>query len=80
VLRMILSEALGLLIVGLLLGAIALIITTRFLQGLLYGVSTFDPVRLAAITAILAIVAIMAGMFPALRAASIDPIKALRAE
>ena len=80
VLRMILSEALGLLIVGLLLGAIALIITTRFLQGLLYGVSAFDPVRLAAITAILAIVAIMAGMFPALRAASIDPIKALRAE
>jgi hypothetical protein len=80
VLRMILSEALELLIAGLVLGAMALAFTTRFLDRMLYGVSAFDPVRLAAITAILAIVAIMAGLFPALRAASIDPIQALRAE
>jgi predicted permease len=80
VLRMILSEALGLLIAGLVLGAMALAFTTRFLDRMLYGVCAFDPVRLAAITAILAIVAIMAGLFPALRAASIDPIQALRAE
>lgn len=65
---------------GLVLGAIALAITTRFLDRMLYGVSAFDPVRLAAITAILAMVAIMAGLFPSLRAASIDPILALRAE
>jgi ABC-type lipoprotein release transport system permease subunit len=47
---------------------------------MLYEVSPFDPVRLAAITTILAIVAILAGLFPAMRAASIDPIQALRAE
>ncbi|HEY1342963.1 MAG TPA: ADOP family duplicated permease [Bryobacteraceae bacterium] len=80
VLGMILSEGLGLLIAGLALGAVALTITTRFLDRMLYGVSPFDPVRLAAITAILAIVAILAGLFPAMRAASIDPIQALRAE
>jgi ABC-type lipoprotein release transport system permease subunit len=41
-------------------------------------VSAFDPIRLAAITAVLALVAILAGLFPALRAASVDPIQALR--
>jgi ABC-type lipoprotein release transport system permease subunit len=46
---------------------------------MLYGVSAFDPIRLAAITAVLALVAIVAGLLPALRAASIDPIRALRA-
>jgi len=55
-------------------------ITTRFVEGMLYGVSAFDPIRLAAITAVLAFVAIAAGLLPALRAGSIDPIQALRAE
>jgi putative ABC transport system permease protein len=77
---MILSEALGLLAAGLVLGAIALMVTLRFVEGLLYGVSAFDPIRLMAITAVLALVAILAGLIPALRAASVDPIQALRAE
>jgi predicted permease len=80
VLRMILAEAVGLLVAGLLLGGIVLIATVRFVEGMLYGVSAFDPIRLAAIAAVLALVAIFAGLFPALRAASIDPIQALRAE
>jgi hypothetical protein len=80
VLGMILRDALGMLAAGLVLGAVALMITTRFVEGMLYGVSAFDPVRVAAITAVLAFVAIAAGLLPALRAASIDPIQALRAE
>jgi ABC-type antimicrobial peptide transport system permease subunit len=80
VLRMILSEALVLLAAGLVLGAIMLTVTVRFVEGLLYGVSAFDPIRLAAITAVLALTAIVAGLVPALRAASVDPIQALRAE
>jgi putative ABC transport system permease protein len=80
VLRMILSEALVLLAAGLVLGAIVLTVTVRFVEGLLYGVSAFDPIRLAAITAVLALTAMVAGLVPALRAASVDPIQALRAE
>src|SRR5947199_5690266 len=80
VLRMILSEALYLLAAGLVPGAIGLVIAARFVEKMLYGVSAFDPIRLAAITAVLAFVAIVASLLPALRAASIDPIQALRAE
>src|SRR5262249_42107761 len=80
VLRMMLSEALGLLAAGPVLRAVGLTVPVRFVEGMLYGVSAFDPVRLAAITAVLTLVAIVAGLFPALRAASIDPIQALRAE
>ena len=80
VLRMILSEALLLLAAGLVLGTIVLAVTVRFVEGLLYGVSAFDPIRLAAITVVLALTAIVAGLVPALRAASVDPIQALRTE
>jgi predicted permease len=79
VLRMILSEALLLLGVGLVLGAGVLAFAMRFADKVLYGVSAFDPVRLAAITTVLVVTTVIAGSIPALRAASIDPIRALRA-
>jgi ABC-type antimicrobial peptide transport system permease subunit len=80
VLGMILSEALRLLAAGLVLGALVLIVTVGFVRGMLYGVSAYDPIRLATITAVLALVATAAGLLPALRAASVDPSEALRAE
>ena len=80
VLRMVLREALGLLALGLLLGAIALLFTTRFVSAMLYGVSAYDPSTLVGVAATLVIVAILAAMVPALRAATTDPIEALRAD
>lgn len=80
VLRMVLSEAFRLLAAGIVLGAILLTGTIRFVEGMLYGVSAADPARLVAITAVLALVAVAAGLFPALRAASVDPTQALRTE
>src|SRR5258705_12048110 len=65
---------------GLVLGAIMLTVTVRFVEGMLYGVSAFAPGRLAVITGVLALTTIGASLFPALRAASIDPIQALRSE
>src|SRR5216684_324001 len=80
VLRMVLKEALRLLGWGLLLGTIALFFTTRFVVAMLHGVSAYDPLTLAVVAGTLVIVTILAAMAPALRAAGLDPIEALRAE
>ena len=47
---------------------------------MLYGVSAFDPTTLFATGTLLMIVALTASVRPALRAASVDPIQAMRAE
>jgi len=80
ILRMILSEAFGLLGAGVLLGAVALLFAVRFVQNMLFGVSAFDPVTLIATLTLLITVVFFAAVVPALRAASVDPIQALRSE
>jgi ABC-type lipoprotein release transport system permease subunit len=47
---------------------------------MLHGVSAYDPLTLAVVAGTLVIVTILAAMAPALRAAGLDPIEALRAE
>ncbi len=80
VLRMILSEALGLLGAGVALGAIALVFGVRFVQSMLFGLSAFDPLTLLGTAAALTLVTLCAGLIPALHAASVDPMYALRSE
>lgn len=80
VLRMILWDAMGLVIAGVLLGAAALVFVIRFIQNMLFGISAFDPITLGGAVALLIVVALCASALPALRAASVDPMEALRAE
>jgi ABC-type antimicrobial peptide transport system permease subunit len=60
-----------------LLGAAA---ASHLLQSLLFGVNPFDPLVLATAAAFVLMLALAASLLPARRAASIDPIKALRAD
>jgi ABC-type antimicrobial peptide transport system permease subunit len=52
----------------------------RLLAEQLFGVKTFDPTILIGSAVILAVCAAAAGMIPAVRASSMDPVQALRME
>ena len=65
---------------GLALGVVLSLGLGRLLGGVLYGVSSTDPATLASVGAILFTVASLACILPAQRAASLDPVAALREE
>ncbi len=80
VLRMIIAGALPTVGIGLCIGTAAALAGGRLIASQLYGVSARDPLTFAAIAGLLAVVALAASGIPALRAARIDPMAALRTE
>lgn len=80
VMRMIIGQALRTVLIGLALGLAATLVLARTLTVLLYNVSPANPVTLAAVSAILICVAMLASYLPAHRATTIDPLNALRSE
>jgi putative ABC transport system permease protein len=78
--RMTLGRALTLAATGLVLGLAAAIPMTRWLRGLIYGVSETDPVTYAGIGMLLLAVSVAAAAIPTRRALLIDPASAMRAE
>jgi len=80
VLLLILKNASGLLGAGLLIGIGCAWIATRALQSFLFEVSGHDPLTIAAVCGLLALCGLAAAFVPAKRAASIDPMQALRTE
>jgi putative ABC transport system permease protein len=65
---------------GIALGLSAAALATRLLEGLLYGVRPLDPVSFAGGAIGFASLAVVAGLIPARRAASVNPVEALRAQ
>jgi ABC-type antimicrobial peptide transport system permease subunit len=53
---------------------------TRAIQSFLFGVGQHDPITILSVCALLAICGMIAALIPARRAASIDPMQALRTE
>ncbi len=74
---LVLREGLMLIAGGFVIGAIGAVVLRKSLESQLFGVSAADPIVLAAVTLILAAVAIAACALPARRATRIDPIIAL---
>ena len=80
VVSMVLQSALAQILLGLALGIPAALFAGHLMKSQLYGVGAYDPLALSAAIAILALCAAIAGFIPARRAASIEPMRALRTE
>jgi putative ABC transport system permease protein len=80
VLRLIVREGMTVGIAGIVAGVVAAAVFGRAISTLVFGVSAWDPVTYGVVTAALALVTLAACVVPAMRAARVDPIIALRLE
>ena len=76
VLRQTLTVSVG----GIALGVSIVLLTSHYLSTLLFGLSERDPLTLAGVATMLLVTAAVAGFFPARRAATIDPVQAIKTE
>jgi putative ABC transport system permease protein len=80
VLRLVLRQGMGLVLLGLAIGLFGAWALSRVLAGQLYGTSARDPLTYAAVATLLGAVALAATWLPARRATRVDPMISLRSE
>ncbi len=80
VVRHVVGHGLALALLGLAAGLALSLAISRLLAGFLYGISPFDPAVFTGVSALLALIALVACWLPARRAARVDPVIALRSE
>jgi putative ABC transport system permease protein len=80
IVSMVLGQGLRLSLIGVGGGVIAALALTRFLESLLYGVTSTDPLIFAGVIALLLAMVLAAAALPAWRAARIDPLQSLRVD
>jgi putative ABC transport system permease protein len=80
ILRMVLREGSAIILVGIATGLVGALVMGQLLRGFLFGIGPYDPWTVAGVCAVLAIVAAIACLLPAVRATRVNPLVALRAE
>ncbi len=78
IMGLVLKNGLRLSLAGIACGAIGAIVLTRLMQGLLFGVGSFDPLTLVVTSSVLLGVTVLACALPARKATQGDPMTALR--
>jgi ABC-type antimicrobial peptide transport system permease subunit len=76
--RVVLGHGVKLTSLGLIIGIVAALILARLAQGVLFGVSSTDPITLGSVAVILAAVTFLASFIPARRATRIAPMSILK--
>jgi ABC-type antimicrobial peptide transport system permease subunit len=77
---MVLREALRLVVIGIGAGVLGSLATAGLLRPLLFGVRPWDATTVGGVAVLLGVAAMLASYLPARRAASVNPVEALRAE
>ena len=77
---MVVRDAFVVTIAGVTVGILGALAAGRFADALLFGVRSSDATTIAASAAVFILIGLVAGLRPALRAAAIDPMTALRTE
>ena len=80
VMRLILVSGVKLGVAGCVIGAVAAFFATRLMRSLLFEVDALDPIVIVLAAVTILLLAVMASLIPARRAASIEPVQALRTE
>jgi putative ABC transport system permease protein len=80
VMAMVVRETLTVAFVGVVVGLLGSFALTRTMSGLLYGVAATDPLTFAGAASLLVAVVLVAGYFPARRAARLDPVAVFRGQ
>jgi predicted permease len=80
VLRQVVSQGAKVVLVGVVIGVVAAVASTRLLGTLLYGVKAVDPLVFALMSVMMLGMGVLASYMPARRASSVDPIEALRSD
>ena len=80
VLRLVLGQSLGMLLIGVVIGLAGAFALTRLMRTLLFEITATDPLTYVSVIGLLTVVALLACYIPARRAAKVDPLIALRYE
>jgi len=80
ILKLVIGQGVALACIGIVLGLLASFGLTRFLAGLLYGITALDPITFIGISILLLTISVLACYIPARRATKVDPLVALRYE
>jgi ABC-type antimicrobial peptide transport system permease subunit len=80
VIRLVLGQSVAVTLAGIALGLAGAAAVTRYLEGLLFGLTPLDPATFAGVSLLFIAISIVAALVPARRATRVDPVVALRAE
>jgi predicted permease len=80
VLRLVVGRGLALALTGVAIGVVVALVASRVMESLLFGIEPRDPATFIGVPVVLTVVALVASIVPAIRAARVDPIVALRTE